>query len=405
MGKRCRFFGRDKSSVARLIIYCMERPTLRLGGRGPRAPLRPTTLSPQRDGDRAFVSRDRFRVGLFVPLSGSAGIWGPTCLACAELAVEEINRRGGLHDRAVSLVVADAGDEPDRVADVAADLIAAGAIDAIVGMHISAVRTALAETLSGQVPFIYTPLYEGGEQHRGVYCLGETPDEQLRPALAWLTANRRVRRWALIGNDYVWPRRSHTLARHYIAGLGGSVLADRYLPLGTEDFDPLLDRLAQSDADAVLLSLVGQDAVNFNRAFAARGLERRMVRLSMATDENMLLAIGPENTEGLYVAAGYFANLATDGNLAFIERYRARFGVRAPVLSALGQSIYEGFGLLDALDRDHFAPSRPLGYSTTRGSSYLDNGRKLTPVHLAEADGIEFRLLRNLAGTGLAQAN
>lgn len=383
----------------------MERPTLSLGGRGLRTPLHPQTLSAQRDGDRGRDIRDRFRVGLFVPLSGPAGIWGPTCLACAELAVDEINRRGGLRDRAVSLVVADAGGDPDHVAAAAADLVDAGAIDAVVGMHISAVRTALAGILSGQIPYIYTPLYEGGEVHRGVYCLGETPDEQLRPALAWLTAKRGVQRWALIGNDYVWPRRSHALARDYIAGLGASVVADRYLPLGTEDFDLLLDRLAQSDADAVLMSLVGQDSVNFNRAFAARGLDRRMVRLSMATDENMLLAIGPDNTEGLYAAAGYFANLATDGNLSFIERYRARFGARAPVLSALGQSIYEGFGLLDALDRDNFAPSRPLGYSTTRGSSYLDNGRKLTPIHLAEADGIEFRLLRNLADTGLPQAN
>jgi ABC-type branched-subunit amino acid transport system substrate-binding protein len=272
-------------------------------------------------------------------------------------------------------------------------------------MHISAVRTALAETLSGQVPYIYTPLYEGGERHHGVYCLGETPDEQLRPALAWLSTNRRAQRWAMIGNDYVWPRHSHALARRYIGDMGGSVLADRYLPLGTEDFDELLDHLARSGADAVLLSLVGQDAVNFNRDFAARGLDRHMVRLSMAMDENMLLAIGPENTEGLYAAAGYFANVATDGNLSFIERYRARFGARAPVLSALGQSIYEGFGLLEALDRDHFAPSRPLEYSPTRGASYLDNGRRLTPIHLAEADGIEFRLLRNLAGTGFIQAN
>ncbi len=382
----------------------MERPTRSLGGWGQRTPPRYVPAAFDGGGGRSLAP-DTVGIGLFVPLSGSAGIWGPTSLACAELAVEEINRRGGLRGRAVRMVVADAGDDPVQATMVAEELVATGMIDAIVGMHISAVRAALAETLSGRIPFIYTPLYEGGEQHPAVYCLGETPDEQLRPALAWLTDKRRVQRWALIGNDYVWPRRSHALARNYIAGLGGSVLADRYLPLGTDDFDPLLDRLAQSDADAVLLSLVGQDSVAFNRAFAARGLDRRMLRLSMATDENMLLAIGPDNTEGLYVAAGYFANLATDSNLSFIERYRARFGVRAPVLSALGQSIYEGFGLLEALDRDQFAPSRPLGYSTARGGSFMDNRRKLTPIHLAQADGIEFRLLHDLAHSGMSQAN
>jgi len=253
--------------------------------------------------------------------------------------------------------------------------------------------------------FIYTPLYEGGESTPGVYAIGETPEDQLRPALGWATAQRGVTRWALVGNDYVWPRASHAQARRFIAQSGGQVVDESYLPLGTEDYDLYIDRLASLDVDGVLVSLVGQDAIAFNRAFGQRGLHRRMLRLSMCIDENTLLGIGAENTVNLFAASGYFTSLDTDANHAFIERYRNRFGDRAPVPSALGQSVYEGFAFLNAFSAS--VAGRPVRIPGARDAVYLNNGCKLNPIYLAEADGVEFRVLphmlnkpANMAGLG-----
>ena len=39
------------------------------------------------------------RVAVMVPMSGSAGIWGPSCLSCAQLAIREINAGCGVGDR------------------------------------------------------------------------------------------------------------------------------------------------------------------------------------------------------------------------------------------------------------------------------------------------------------------
>lgn len=332
----------------------------------------------------------RLKVGLLVPLSGPAGIWGPSCLASAELAADEINLAGGIQGRELELVLVDAGQEPAAVASAAADLFDLGDMDAIVGMHISAVRQALVGAVGGRLPYVYTPLYEGGEACPGVFAIGETPSEQLRPAIAWLSRVRRVRKWALIGNDYVWPRVSNALAKGYVAAAGGQVLHEAYLPLGTERFEMQLERLRDLKPDALLLSLVGQDAVSFNRAFGASPLCRQMIRLSAAIDENMLLAIGAANTSGLYASSGYFCNLQTDLNFSFKERYRSRFGLRAPVPSALGQSMYEGMGFLGAIDARLAAPKQPVLYRSARGGSYLDNTRKTAPIYLAEADGHNF---------------
>ena len=336
-----------------------------------------------------------FVVGLLVPINGSAGIWGPSSIACAQLAQAEINAAGGLLDRRLQLRIVDSSDEALDVGRVTGELMRTGAIDAIVGMHTSQVRERVLRDVARQIPYVYTPLYEGGERTPGVFAIGETPGQQLRPAIDHLMQRYRARRWMFIGNDYCWPRVSHKLAARYVGDLGGQVLADRYLPFGVEDHTQLLDEIRRLKPNALLLSLVGQDAVNFNRAFGRCGLSRDMLRLSCAIEENGLLAMGADNTDRLFVSSGYFGSLDSDGNMSFKERYHNHFGERAPTLNSLGQSTYEGMHFMAALARraaDDDAPligplTTPLAFRSVRGTRYFGNDQCSQPTFLAQARG------------------
>ena len=84
--------------------------------------------------------------------------------------------------------------------------------------------------------------------------------------------------------------------------------------------------------------LVGEDAVTFNRAFAAAGLDSACRRLSTLIDENTLAGSGAENTRGICAAAAYFETLATPESLDFGWRYTQRFGLDAPTLNSVGES-------------------------------------------------------------------
>ncbi len=340
-------------------------------------------------------------IGLCMAQDGAAGIWSPSALASAELAVAELNQRNGIAGRQVRLVCLNACDESSNFEDELLSAIDTHGIEALVGMHTSAVRERIVQSVGGMLPYVYTPLYEGGEVTPGVFTLGETPAQQLRPAIDWLSRHEKAKRWLFVGNDYVWPRVSHRLAHNYVEQSGGIVLDSIYLPIGTQDFSAVLDRLQSLQVDAVLVSLVGQDAITFNRQFAHAGLSRRAVRLSCAIEENVLMGIGSEKTEGLYVAASYFANLQTDANLALQERFSARHGVRAPVLNALGQSAYEGMHFLAAMfDNNLHLPEhwpqiakRNLAYQSARGASYVGNHFKNAPVYLARANGHQFQVV------------
>ncbi len=348
--------------------------------------------------------RDVLTMALVVPLQGPAGIFGPSCESCSTLAMEEINDEGGVLGRELRLVPVDGGAAPRVVAREVDALIKAGSVDAVTGWHISAVREAVAPVIGGRVPYAYTALYEGGEHRPGVFLTGETPDLQLGPALDWFAESVGVRRWTIVGDDYVWPRRSAAEARSYLRRIGGTVCDEMYVPLGTSEFGPVLRRVERSACEAVLMLLIGDDAVEFNRAFSAQGMDRDVLRFSSLIDENVLLASGAENTKGLMTSAGYFEDLATSSSLDFAAAYFRRFGADAPVLNSLGESCYEGVRLLTALmHRAGSAEVRPmtsvsegLSYESPRGTVELCDRHLRQRVFLAAANGLSWDVIQQL---------
>ena len=368
---------------------------------------RDTTTRPPHAFDIRESSRGahrELRIGLCVPLGGLTGIWGPSALASAKLATAELNSASGIGGRLCRLIPVDADDDAPMLESVLSELVHSGEVDALIGMHTSHVRQRLLSVIGGQIPFVYTPLYEGGECTPGVFAIGDTPVQQLQPAIAWLAQRERPRRWGLLGNDYVWPRVSNRLARGYIAQCGAEVVCEGYVPLHTTDYSAQLATLRRCGADAVLVSLVGEDAIAFNRAFGEQGMAGSTLRLSCAIEENELLAIGAHNTERLYVASSYFAALTTDANLAFKERYHNHFGERAPTLNALGQSTYEGVHFLASLfERGQAEPAQwinvgkePQRYRSARDAAYVANGANLAPIYMAVAEGHGFRVVGRL---------
>ncbi|RKE12576.1 amino acid/amide ABC transporter substrate-binding protein (HAAT family) [Catellatospora citrea] len=343
-------------------------------------------------------------VALVFPMQGPAGIFGPTCELCAQLAVEEVNRNGGVLGRELCLVPVDGGAAPERVAAEVEALVSLGAVHGVTGWHISSVRQALAPRIAHRVPYVYTALYEGGERTEGVFLTSETPDEQLLPAMRLLAGEHRVKRWFIVGNDYVWPRRTAAAAHRYAVESGTQVCGQAFLPLGVHGFADVLRRVERSAADAVLMLLVGNDAVRFNRAFAASGLDQRCLRLSTLMDENMLMASGAHATRGLFSTAGFFATLVTPENLDFHGQYARRFGVEAPQPGSLGESCYEGVLLLAALiNRAGSLDVRAIGsgadavtYEGPRGAIAMRRRHARQRIYLAEADRLDFNVLTQL---------
>ncbi|CAK7260181.1 substrate-binding domain-containing protein [Shinella yambaruensis] len=379
----------------------MRGPT---SSRLPKAPRGSFPFSQNARGHKAFASRKRepIRIGLLVPFQGADAIWGPSCQYSAVLAAAELNEKGGILGRQIELLAADAGGSPQAVVERARDLVERQGANALIGVHLSSVRVELARALADRVPYVFAPLFEGGTESEKVFSIGEVPERQFSGPVSHFMDNQAARRWFLVGNDYVWPRASHNWVRDFVLGRGGAVVGEEYVGLGY-DTTHLVDMIEAANPDIVFLSLVGSECVPFNRMFAERGLSRHILRLSGAVEENTLMAIGADNTENLFCAAGYFSALQTPENHTFLKRYRDAFGVTAPVQGVLSEACYEGlrfFGALatraQSLEIDALSQAfEGLSFESPRGVTTVRNGVASGPTYLARAEGTEFEVLRS----------
>jgi urea transport system substrate-binding protein len=342
------------------------------------------------------------KIGLLVPEDGPAGLWAPSAWACATMAAREINELGGMLGRHVELVSIDAGVTGGSAAWAARHAVDIQGVEAIIGMFPSYARQPVMQSIGDTVPFIYTPQFEGLQEHPNLITTGETSSELLRPTIEWLMRSRKVSRFFLCGSDYNWPRSSFAIAKRIIREAGGTVTGESYRPFEYDDFDDLFDAIRETRSDVVLPHFLGLDAVRFNRAFSRAGLSSRTLRLASAVDETVIYGLDEDATENMYLASAYFSAVPSRNNGAFLEGYHGLFGDSPPPANAYGQSCYEGLhclaGLVAAAGasetyqvRAALGKSRQIKSARGLDSAPVTGGRH--PIHIAQVDGYDIRLV------------
>lgn len=325
------------------------------------------------------------RIGLVIPRSGVMGLVGPAALAASILAAEQVNESALLHDTRLTLVPIDAGAEPEKLSEQIRALTTSAGVSAICGVHTSDTHRRIERLVAGRIPYLFTPPHEGGHRLPGVALMGVGPEEQLRPVAEDLARRRALRRWALIGSDYIWPEAIHRAAHMMLSRAGADVVVDELVPLGAVDPEPLISLLRRQRVQAVLLSLVGRDLAVFNRAFAESGLAGRVVRVSGALEETGLLEIDGDDTGDLYASMSWFAS--DDEGERLRADYAKRWGEHAPSLSDYAVGCYQGVHLLAGL-----AAIEELNVSGIVPGIARLGGR--AQARLARAEGLELKAVR-----------
>jgi ABC-type branched-subunit amino acid transport system substrate-binding protein len=355
---------------------------------------------------RPAAAANEFKIGLFIALSGPASLFGPTQRACAELATEEINKAGGILGRQIKLIPTDAGGPPAETTKSAIRLMLEENVDVFVGSHDSATREALVGTIKGKVPYVYTPVYEGSECSFNTYVTADTPEQQIRPSLTWMMKDKGAKSIYMIGDDYVWPRKCNEQAKKYIAENGGKVAAEEYVPFGAPNkFEEVVTRIKSAKPDAVLITLVGADNVNFNRTFAGFGLDKDIARLSLLLEENTLHGVGADSSKNLYSCMSYYENAPSPAAKKFKADYVAKFGDKAPQLGRIGADCYEGVYCASTLvtkaggtdAKKCMAASEGITFPTAAGDVTMHGRHVDKTMFLADCNGTEFNIIKTFA--------
>ncbi|MTE01477.1 ABC transporter substrate-binding protein [Paracoccus sp. YIM 132242] len=339
------------------------------------------------------------RIGVILSHGGLAGLWTPGCQGAALVAAAELNAQGGVLGQEVRIILQDSGETAHSARAAAERLVVDERADAVIGLQASHLRSAVRDGLHGLAPYVYTPHYEGGHCGPGVVTLGVTDAEVLNPAIAWLAEHRGVSRVFFAGNDYIWPRVAHGTAETAVRLGGARMVGHALLSLHGRDYAPVMAAIAAARPDLVVVALLGEDAVAFNRAFADAGLSQRVLRLALAFEETQLLGVAPENAENLFATASYFSGITGHGRERLLDEYRRSFAGRLPDVTTNSLNCYDAIHLVAGLARhvgrvDGHLMARVLRQRIPRSFAYRMIGRSeiSARVALAEADGTGFRV-------------
>jgi len=291
------------------------------------------------------------RIGVLLSLTGTMAESERPLVDAVRLAVEEINAAGGLLGRPVEMVVADGRSDDGVFAAEAERLIVNEKVSALFACWTSACRKAVKPVVRQHQNLMFYPLqYEGLEQSPVIYYTGSTPSQQIIPGTRWAldTLGKRV---YLLGSDYIFPRTANLIIRDLVTANGGTVLAERYRPLGDADFSTVIAEIRRLRPDVVLNTVNGDSNTHFFRALHAAGLGAIPV-MSFSVAEEGLKAIGPEAFHpNHYAVWSYFQSIPGQANQRFVTAFRQRYGTDR-VTSDPVESTYVGVHLWAQAVRD-----------------------------------------------------
>jgi len=234
------------------------------------------------------------------------------------LAIEHINASGGLLGRKLEPVLMDGASDPDEFARQAERLTQQEGVKVLFGCWTSASRKSVLPVLRRNNALLFYPLqYEGIEQSPNVVYTGATLNQQLVPGVKWAFDNLG-KRFFLVGSDYVYPRVSNLVAATQIKGLGGEVVGEEYIPMGSDDVESLVEKIAESKPDVILSTINGGSNQAFFKALRAKGIKSTDIpTVSMSLTESLVQQMGVDDVVGDYSVKNYFADIDTEANKAF----------------------------------------------------------------------------------------
>ena len=145
-------------------------------------------------------------IGIPIGLSGANSVVAPSVVQSAELAVEEINAKGGVLGRKLVLEVADDASGAAGAQKAFDSLIYQKKVDVLISMETSAARNAgLPAVTKGKVPYIYTSFYEGHSCNKNMFVDAWVPEQQVPPVVDAFKA-KGAKTYFLIGSDYAFGR-------------------------------------------------------------------------------------------------------------------------------------------------------------------------------------------------------
>lgn len=297
-------------------------------------------------------AEDTIKIGVLHSLSGTMAISETTLKDTVQMLVDEQNKKGGVLGKKIEAVVVDPASNWPLFAEKSRELISKDKVSAIFGCWTSVSRKSVLPVVEELNGILFYPVqYEGEESSKNVFYTGAAPNQQAIPAVDYLL-KQGVKRWALVGTDYVYPRTANKILDAYLKSKGfkDEDIMISYTPFGHSDWQSIVSDIKKfgtaGKKTAVVSTINGDANVPFYKELSNQGISAKDIPVvAFSVGEEELSGIDTKPLVGHLAAWNYFESVDSDANDDFIEEWHKYTGDEKRVTNDPMEATYIGFNM------------------------------------------------------------
>ena len=285
------------------------------------------------------LAQEPIKIGFAYVMSGRLAHYGFGAKQGAELAIEKINKTGGINGRQVVGIYRDTQLKPEVGVQVVRELILNEKVDVVMGIVSSGVASAVAPVVNElKTPFIdtlaMTPDITGKICNPYTFRISQNGPQNIKGA-AILASGQKAKRWTTLGPDYLFGYQCWEYFQKYLPKLRPDVtFLDKaqtaYAPTEATDLRPYIKKIMDANPDGVLVSLYGGNLIDFVRQGTEMGFFAKVscVICNLAYSSDVMQSLSVDMPQGIWLGGLYwFRGNDSPVNLDFVKEYRTRHRV------------------------------------------------------------------------------
>ena len=265
-----------------------------------------------------------------------------------ELAVEEINKSGGVNGAKLEVISRDDNATPGDAVRVAEELASRENVALLTGSFLSHIGLAVSDFAKQRKmlfvaaePLTDKIVWENG--HKYTYRLRASTYMQTSMLVAD-AAKLKKKRWALIYPNYEYGQSAIASFKALIKAAQPDVefVSEQATPLGKIDAGAVAQAVGDAKPDAIFNVTFGADLAKLVREGGTRGLFKDVVVFSLLSGEPEYLdPLKEEAPAGWYVTGYPAADIATPEHKKFFDAYKAKYSEAPKLGSVVGYSAIQ----------------------------------------------------------------
>ncbi len=301
------------------------------------------------------AKEDTIKVGVLHSLSGTMAISETTLKDTVLMMIDLQNEKGGLLGKKLEPLVVDPASNWPLFAEKAKELVEKKGADVIFGCWTSVSRKSVLPVVEELNTLLFYPVqYEGEESSKNVFYTGAAPNQQAIPAVDYLMSEEggNVKRFALLGTDYVYPRTTNKILANYLKekGVSKKDIMVSYTPFGHSDWQTIVSQVkafgAQGKKTAVISTINGDANVPFYKELANQGIAAEQIPvMAFSVGEEELSGIDTAPLVGHLAAWNYFMSSDNALNDQFIDKWQTFVDSEKRVTNDPMEATYIGFNM------------------------------------------------------------